>query len=383
MVYFAIVFLASSAVLGLLGSAYFYGPLWLQAYSSKTRIKLSDLMSMSLKRVSPQIVVQSQVKAIYSELALIRPRQMEAHVLAGGDLQRVVQAMIKAHQAGLKLDWETASSIDLAGRNVLEAVNASVNPRTIRCPPAIRDEQDFLSCMSKDGIELRVCVLVTVRTDLLRLVGGANEETMIARVGQAAVSSIGGCTSYREILSDPAIITRRILSGHFDKDSSLSIVSVDVPFIDVGSNIGASLLIQQADADMRVAVATAEVRFAGATAFLQEMCAWRLEKEASVIRAEALIPVALAVSLRIHILEAGTPVMTPHLVLDVRATSARALSSETKRTNAEDLRRRQEVWESEGGACLATAFKPRRHPLESCIDSWSATLGARVSDPAA
>jgi uncharacterized protein YqfA (UPF0365 family) len=218
--------------------------------------------------------------------------------LAGGDIHRVTLALIAADRAGICLDWTTAAAIDLAGRDVMEAVRVSVNPKVIDCPDPKDGGDGTLYGVAKDGIQLKVRVRVTVRTNLSQLVGGATEATVVARVGQSIISAIGSCNSYREALGDPMVITRQVIAKGLDSQTAFAVVSIDIADIDVGTNIGAKLQIDQAEADVRVARAAAEKRRAMAIARQQQMRAELAKSRALLVLAEAEIPAALALAFR-------------------------------------------------------------------------------------
>lgn len=281
-------------VIGVLvvGSRYFL--LWLQARFTGTRIGLLSLISMSLRKVDPAVIVQCKVMAVQAGLPDFPLNVIEAQYLAGGNVHRVVLALIVAHRAGIDLDWNTAAAVDLAGRDVLEAVQVSVNPKVIMCPDPATGHGETLDGVARDGIQLRVRVRVTVRTCLSRLIGGATESTVIARVGQGIVSAIGSCESYRDALADPRVITREVVTRGLDSQTAFAIVSIDIADIDVGDNIGARLQTDQAEADIRIARAHAEQRRAMAIAREQEMVALTRENQAAIVLAEAAIPEALA-----------------------------------------------------------------------------------------
>lgn len=272
--------------------------LWLQAYLTGTGISLLALVLMSLRRADPKTVVQCKVMAVQSGLASLSTSAIEAQYLAGGDVHRVTLAVIAADRAGMRLDWSLAAAIDLAGRDILEAVRVSVIPKIIDCPDPKDGRGDMLYGVAKDGIQLKVRVRVTVRTNLSQLVGGATEATVVARVGQSIISAIGSCDSYREALHDPTVITQQVIAKGLDSQTAFAIVSIDIADIDVGSNIGAVLQIDQANADGRVARAAAEQRRAMAMARQQEMRALLAESRAKLVFAEAKIPTALAMAFR-------------------------------------------------------------------------------------
>ena len=271
-----------------------YLSLWFQAYLTGAEIRLWMLFLMSLRKVDPKAIVRSKVMAVQAGLPPIPTAEMEALVLAGGDISRVMLALIAASRANIQLDWDTAAAIDLAGRDILEAVQTSVIPKVILCPIPAPDCPDTLCGVAKDGIQLKVRVLVTVRTNLLQLIGGATETTVIARVGQGIVAAIGACENYRQALADPAVISRHVVAKGLDSQTAYSIVSIDIADIDVGENIGARLRLDQAEADIRIARAAAESRRTFAIAEQQEMTASIKEQQALLIEAESLIPPAVA-----------------------------------------------------------------------------------------
>ena len=282
------------AAASLLFALSLYFGLWLRALVARARVGLMSLVSMSLRRVAPATIVEAKVMAVQAALPPIDSRSMEAHLLAGGSVPRVVRALIAAHRAGIELDWNTAAAIDLAGRDVLGAVQMSVSPQVIDCPDPRAPGSDTLDGVSKDGIQLKVTARVTVRADLPRLVGGAAEETVVARVGEGIVSAIGSCDDHRTVLANPMLIASRVLDRGLDSQTAFEIVSIDIATVDVGDNVGARLQIDQAQADMRVARALAEERRARALATEQEMRALTRENQALVVKAEAEIPKAQA-----------------------------------------------------------------------------------------
>lgn len=275
-----------------------YFSLWLQAYVSSTRIGLFSLVMMTLRKVDPRLIVQCKVMAVQAGITDIPTSAIEAQFLAGGNIQRVILALIAANRAGIPLDWNTATAIDLAGRDILDAVRVSVNPRVINCPEPGAGRGETLDGVARDGIQLMVRVRVTVRTNVAQLVGGATEATVIARVGEGIVSAIGSCETYLEALADPQVITRRVLSQGLDSQTAFSIVSIDIADISVGRNIGAVLRIDRANTDIRIARAAAETRRAAAVARLQEMVALTVENQAAVVEAEVLVPHAVADAFR-------------------------------------------------------------------------------------
>jgi uncharacterized protein YqfA (UPF0365 family) len=224
--------------------------------------------------------------------------RLEAHFLAGGDVTNVLRAIIVAHRAGIDLDFDRAAAIDLAGRDVLDAVRTSVRPRVIDCPQASRNGRTTLSAIAKDGVELRVAARVTVRTNLDQLIGGATEETIIARVGEGVITSIGSSATHMDVMAMPSRISKAVLERGLDASTAFEIVSIDIADIDVGQNVGARLQADQAEADTRVAQAFAEQRRAEAIAQQQEMTARVAENRAALVRAEAEVPHAMAQAFR-------------------------------------------------------------------------------------
>ena len=236
--------------------------------------------------------------AVQAGLSSITTNSMESHFLAGGNVPLVIRALIAAHRAQIELDWKTASAIDLAGRNVLEAVQTSVKTKVIDCPDVARTGRPTLDGVAKDGIQLKAKARVTVRTNISQLIGGATEETIIARVGEGIVSAIGSCESHKQVLANPMLIARNVLAKGLDSQTAYEIVSIDIADIDVGDNVGARLQADQAEADVRIARAHAEERRAAAVAQEQEMRALTQENQAQVVLAEAEIPKAMAAAFR-------------------------------------------------------------------------------------
>jgi uncharacterized protein YqfA (UPF0365 family) len=275
-----------------------YFKLWLRSYVTKAKIGMLSLVFMSLRKVNPNVIVDTRVMAVQAGLTDVSTQALEAHFLAGGNIRRVVQSLIAAHRAKIVLDWDTAAAIDLAGRNILEALQTSVNPKVIDCPDPRRGGRKTLDGVSKDGIQLKARARVTVRTNLRQLVGGATEETIIARVGEGIVSAIGSCQSHKEVLANPMLIARAVLDKGLDSQTAYEIISIDIADIDVGENIGARLQADQAEADMRVARAKAEERRAMAVAAEQAGKAKTVENRAAVVLAEAEVPQAQAEAFR-------------------------------------------------------------------------------------
>lgn len=284
--------------------AFKYGSLWLQAKMSNTDVAITSLVGMSFRNVNPGTIVKAQVMASQAGLTIAHGRGMrtaalEAHYLAGGDVNRVILAIIAANRAGIDLDFDRAAAIDLSGRDLAEAVRTSIFPKVIDCPdPHSSDSPPSLSAIAKNGIELLTRVRVTVRTNLDQLIGGATEETIIARVGQGIVSTIGSMDSHEEALATPNRISQAVLDQGIQSSTAYEIVSIDVAAIDVGRNIGARLQSEQAESDTRVARASAEMRRAEAIALLAEMTAMVTAKKAELILAQASIPSALARAFR-------------------------------------------------------------------------------------
>ena len=260
---------------------------------TRARIGPIHIVAMSLRKVNPAMIVDSKITAVQAGLSEIRTSAIEAHYLAGGNVQRVVRSLIAANRANIELNWDTAAAIDLAGRNVLEAVQTSVNPKVIDCPDPRRG-RTTLDGVAKNGIQLKARVRVTVRTNLAQIVGGATEDTIIARVGEGIVSAIGSCDTHKDVLANPALIAQAVLAKSLDSQTAYEIVSIDIADIDVGDNVGARLQADQAEADMRVARAAAEQRRAEAVAHEQEMQAKTQENRAVVVLAEAEVPQAMA-----------------------------------------------------------------------------------------
>jgi uncharacterized protein YqfA (UPF0365 family) len=253
-------------------------PLWIAAWASGAYVGLFTLVGMRLRRIPPNTVVTARISAVKAGLEL-SVNDLEAHYLAGGNVVRVVNAMISADKANIPLPFKRAAAIDLAGRNVLEAVQMSVLPKVIETPK--------IAAVAKDGIQLIVVSRVTVRTNIDRLVGGAGEETIIARVGEGMVSTIGSAVNHKSVLENPDHISKHILSKGLDAGTAYEILSIDIADVDVGENIGAKLQIDQANADKQIAQAKAEERRAMAVALEQEMRARVVEAEAEVPRAMA------------------------------------------------------------------------------------------------
>ena len=286
----AIVILAAVTVLLIIFLVVNYGQLWFQAYWSKARVSLGALIGMSLRKANARTIVQAKIMSTQAGLGSdITTSRLEAHYLAGGDVPRVIRALIAAQRADLDLDFDRACAIDLAGRDVLDAVQTSVNPKVIDCPDN-SSGKTTLSAVAKNGVELKIRARVTVRTNLQQLIGGATEETIIARVGEGIITSIGSSTSHFEVMEHPDTISKAVLQRGLDAQTAFQIVSIDIADIEVGENIGARLQADQAEADTRVARAKAEERRSVAIAREQEMKAATAENRARLLEAEALVP---------------------------------------------------------------------------------------------
>lgn len=271
---------------------FYYVPfmLWINAVVSGVHISLVQLFLMRIRKVPPTLIVNCMIEAHKAGLMEVKRDGLEAHYLAGGHIQRVVHALVSASKAGIDLSFQMATAIDLAGRDVFEAVQMSVNPRVIDTPP--------VAAVAKDGIQLIAKARVTVRANIRQLVGGAGEDTILARVGEGIVSSIGSAESHKQVLENPDSISKLVLSKGLDDGTAFEILSIDIADIDVGKNIGAQLQMDQAEADKNIAQAKAEERRAMAIASEQEMKAKAQEARAKVIEAEALVPQAMADAFR-------------------------------------------------------------------------------------
>jgi uncharacterized protein YqfA (UPF0365 family) len=274
----------------------FFG-LWLRALLAGARVPMLTLIGMSLRRVNPTVIVDCRIMAVKAGIPLDTD-PLEAHYLARGDVVRVVRSLIAANKARIDLNFERACAIDLAGRDVLEAVKTSVNPKVIDCPDPAKGGRSTIDAVAKDGIQVKVKARVTVRTNIERLVGGATEETIIARVGEGIVTTIGSAQTYKQVLENPDTISKKVLEKGLDAGSAFEILSIDIADVDVGENVGANLQAAQAEADTKRFKAEAEKRRAAAVALEQEMAAAVRENRAKVVLAEAEIPKAIAQALR-------------------------------------------------------------------------------------
>jgi uncharacterized protein YqfA (UPF0365 family) len=263
--------------------------LWLQALFSRADVSIFSLLGMRLRNVPPRVIVEARILSVKAGIP-VETNLLEAHYMSGGNVLRVVQAIIAANKSNIKLSFAESAAIDLAGRNVLEAVQMSVNPKVITTPK--------VSAVALDGIQLQAVTRITVRTSIQRLVGGAGEETVIARVGEGIVSTIGSARTHKEVLENPNLISKKVLASGLDAGTAFEIVSIDIADVDVGQNIGAILETDRAEADKKIAQAKAEERRAMATAAEQEMKARVMEMRAKLVESEAQVPMAMAEALR-------------------------------------------------------------------------------------
>lgn len=279
-------------VIAIIALLYFVGSsvsLWVQAIVSGARVGLLNIIFMRFRKVPPKLIVESKIMAVKAGID-ISSNSLESHYLAGGNVLRVVQALIAADKANIALDFNRAAAIDLAGRNVLEAVQMSVNPKVIETP--------LVAAMAKDGIQLKAISRVTVRANIDRLVGGAGAETILARVGEGIVTTIGSAETHKKVLENPDLISKTVLAKGLDAGTAYEILSIDIADVDVGKNIGAELETDRAEADKKIAQAKAEERRAMAFAVEQEMRARVQEMRAKVVEAEAQVPLAMAEAFR-------------------------------------------------------------------------------------
>ena len=263
--------------------------LWISALAASVDVGIFTLVGMRLRRVTPAYIVMPLIKANKAGID-VSVNQLEAHYLAGGNVDRVIDALIAAHRAQIPLPFERSAAIDLAGRDVLEAVQMSVNPKVIETPT--------VSAVAQNGIELKIKARVTVRANIDRLVGGAGEATILARVGEGIVTTVGSSNDHKDVLANPDHISRTVLSKGLDAGTAFEILSIDIADVDVGRNIGAELMTDQAEADKRIAQAKAEERRAMAVAHEQEMKAYTQEMSAKVVEAQAEVPRAMAIALK-------------------------------------------------------------------------------------
>ena len=266
--------------------------LWIQSLLTGANISIFSLLGMKLRKVNYEMIVNQKIALVQAGVR-VTTEDLESHFLAGGKVPRTAAAVIAAHKAGLDLPWRVGAAIDLAGRDVLEAVRTSVNPKVIDCPDPTKGKQ-FLDAVCRNGVQLLAKARVTVRTKLERLVGGATEDTIIARVGEGIVRAIGSADDHKAVLANPGMISQAVLHNALDAQTAFEIVSIDIAHIEVGENIGAKLQADQAAADLRVAQADAEKRRAAAVALEQEMQARIQENRAKVVEAESQVPMAIA-----------------------------------------------------------------------------------------
>jgi uncharacterized protein YqfA (UPF0365 family) len=280
-----------------------FGGLWIRAYTSNARVSFFELIGMKLRQVNASTIVDAKVMAMQAGVGTdpetgITTKRLEAHYLAGGDVPRVINAIIAAQRADIDLDFDRAAAIDLAGRDVLDAVRTSVYPKVIDCPDPEKSPKTTLSAVARNGVELKIRARVTVRTNLAQLIGGATEETIIARVGEGIITSIGSAEDHLQVMENPDRISKAVLKRGLDAHTAFEIVSIDIADIDIGENIGARLQADQAEADTRKAQALAEQRRANAIASEQENRAKVAENRATVFLAQAEVPLAMAEAFR-------------------------------------------------------------------------------------
>lgn len=292
----SIILLPIIGIIGLFMVFYLWGfvRLWFQAFISGTPIPFLKIIGMSLRKIPPQVIVSARINSFKAGIKQLTVSDLETHYLAGGRVLEVVRAMIAADKANIPLSWRQATAIDLAGRDILDAVRTSVNPRVIDAP----SKNAYITAVSKDGVQLLVRARVTVRTNLAQLVGGATEETIIARVGEGIVNAIGLANTHLDVLECPQKISQTVLAGGLDAQTAYEILSIDIADIEVGQNIGAKLRADKAESDKRIAQAKAEERRAMAVASEQENQAKIKEMKAKVVEAEAQIPMAIAMAFK-------------------------------------------------------------------------------------
>lgn len=289
---FIIVAILVLIILGILGK---FISLWFQAFVSGTPIPLFNIIGMSMRKIPPRIIVNARINSFKAGLKQISVADLETHYLAGGHVINVVEALIAADKANIPLDWRRATAIDLAGRDIKDAVQTSVNPKVIDCP----SHGGFITGVAKDGIQINVRARVTVRTNIAQLVGGATEETIIARVGEGIVSAIGGSDTHLQVLESPQRISKVVLEKGLDSSTAFLILSIDIVEMNLGENIGAKLRADKARADMQIAQAEAEKRRAMAVAMEQENSAKVKDMEAKLVEAQAAVPLAMAEAFRL------------------------------------------------------------------------------------
>lgn len=292
---FIIIAVIAIVVLSIIGK---FISLWFQAYVSGTPIPLFNIIGMSLRKIPPRTIVSARINSFKAGLKQITVSDLETHYLAGGHVLDVVAAMIAADKANIPLDWKRATAIDLAGRDLRDAVKTSVNPRVIDCPEKGQTSNNYISAVAKDGVQLLCRARVTVRTNIVQLVGGATEETIIARVGEGIVSAIGASATHLDVLESPQRISKLVLEKGLDAQTAFEILSIDIVEINIGENIGARLRADRAESDKRIAQAKAEERRAMAVAAEQENKAKVKDMEAKLVEAQAQVPQAMADAFR-------------------------------------------------------------------------------------
>jgi uncharacterized protein YqfA (UPF0365 family) len=273
-----------------------YVSLWFQAFVSGTPISLFNIIGMSMRKIPPRVMVNAVINTSKAGLKTITTNDLETHYLAGGNVPNVVKAMIAAEKANIPLTWRQATAIDLAGRDILDAVRTSVNPKVIDCPD--KSHGDYITAVAKNGVQLKCRARVTVRTNIAQLVGGATEETIIARVGEGIVNAIGAAETHSDVLEAPQRISKLVLERGLDAQTAFEILSIDIADINVGDNIGARLNADTAETQIRIALAKAAERRAMAVAIEQENTAKVTEMRSKVVEAEAKVPLAIAEALR-------------------------------------------------------------------------------------
>ncbi len=294
-----------------------YGSLWLKAFLTGCYTGITEIVGMRLRGVSPSVIIEARIMAHKAGIKT-ETDALESHYLARGNVPKVVQAIIAASKARIELPFDRACAIDLAGRDILDAVRTSVNPRVIDCPQADQQGRRTIDAVARDGIQLRARARVTVRASLERLVGGATEETIIARVGEGIVSAIGSAASYKDVLENPDSISKAVLAKGLDSGTAFDILSIDIADVDVGENIGAKLQADQAEADVRVAQAKAEERRAVAAAKVVENEAEVVNMRAKVVLAEAEVPMAISQAFR----EGNLGIMDYYNIKNIMADTA-------------------------------------------------------------
>lgn len=323
-----LIFLVAIVVIIIVSILGKYVSLWFQAFVSGTPIPLFNIIGMSLRKIPPRVIVNARINLFKAGLKTITVADLETHYLAGGHFPNVVEALIAADKANIPLDWRRATAIDLAGRDIKDAVQTSVNPRVIDCP----SHGGYITGVAKDGIQLNCRARVTVRTNIAQLVGGATEETIVARVGEGIVSAIGGSDTHKQVLESPQKISKLVLEKGLDSSTAFLILSIDIVEINLGENIGAKLRTDQAESDIRIAKAEAEKRRTMAVAMEQENIAKIKEMEAKLVEAQATIPMAIADAFRNGRLGVMDYYRIQNVQADTEMRSALAKPEETRST---------------------------------------------------